>query len=1199
MSANAIREGVIDMLRRYLDTGCYTALVLAMVMVLPFSSEAAKLNLSDTPLYIRVSADPNIMFTMDDSSSMAWSVMPESLRGKVGSEAMPKSGKWQKDDSFEDWYDENDTSGDGTVKALLAHSADRNSIYYNPETRYRPWSNSDGTLWANASTACTRYNPNNPKKCQDLATQITTSDSSYTYWPATYFVYDLGGAVDGDGFPTGTDSTNPAMYTKVEVNSASAPFIKYSGRTDCAGTSCSYNEEMQNFANWFSYYRTRRNVAKAGIGKAFSAQGTDLRVGYASINHEESTVDGVEGGTVIDGVRPFSGEARIAWFKRLYDENAYGGTPLRRALDDVGKYFQRTDNPGPWGNTPGVDDPTPHAACRPTYHILMTDGYWNGSEVGTAGARENVDNIKGPKITSPTAYQYRPAAPYSDNVEDTLADVAMYYWNRDLRPDLGNYVPTSTEDIAFWQHMVNFMVGLGVVGTLDPYTTANAIAAGTDPGWSDPHPDTNRSRKIDDLWHAAVNSRGEFFSAPDPDALSAALTNTLSTIVERTSSASSVAIDSQVTRTDRTIYQAKFTTEAWTGTLKALNIDLKTGSVDSELWDAQMEVSAQNPDSGRYVATWNLDHGEGKRFRWGELTAAQNDLLHKDAAGVSDSRGEERLDFIRGVEGLNDFRDRKGKLLGDIVHSSPLFVGTPGAAHTDSAYLAFKESNKSRKSVVYVGANDGMLHALDASTGEELFAYIPNAVFKNLSKLTDKSYGKKHKYFVDGALSSQDVLVGTGSSAIWKTVLVGALRGGGKSVYALDISEPVPTGATPIEKEGDVADKVMWEFADDNLGFVYGEIPIVRMANGKWAAIVSNGYNSSGDGRARVYVIDIEDGAVIKSFVAGGGSVANPNGMSAPLPIDVNGDSIADYIYAGDLEGNVWKFDVRESDENLWGSAYTTGGVATPLFRATDESGNSQPITARMDVGRHPTKDGYMVYFGTGKYLELKDVSETGQNTQTFYGVWDRGTSTLAVFNRDHLLEQKIEYQFTATETGGLPARVVSANGINWHSDADIPDTSKSPIDTHLGWRIDFINPNTDDNDGERIVSYPQLIAGQIIFPTLLPSGEECDFGGTSWIMELDASNGGRIYGSVLDVNEDTEVDADDYVEVVMGGKKVFLPASGVKSKVGAVAEPNIVSLPGGQQQVKIISGTTGSIQSIFEDPGSVTQGRQSWIRLQ
>jgi type IV pilus assembly protein PilY1 len=440
------------------------------------------------------------------------------------------------------------------------------------------------------------------------------------------------------------------------------------------------------------------------------------------------------------------------------------------------------------------------------------------------------------------------------------------------------------------------------------------------------------------------------------------------------------------------------------------------------------------------------------------------------------------------------------------------------------------------------------------------------------------------------------------------------LRGGGQGIYALDITTP-PSSST---SESAVADQVMWEFTDANdsdLGYTFGEVNIVRMHNGKWAAVFGNGYNNtetgnaSTAGNAALFIVDLSNGSLIRKIDTLNGMAqdpkgqSRPNGLAAPAPVDVDGDYIVDYIYAGDLFGNLWKFDVR-GDDSDWGIAYGSSSNPEPLYVASSATGERQPITSRPQVGRHPlgypdTK-GVIVYFGTGQYIEVGDNTPVGQTTQTFYGIWDalwEGTEFTA-FTRSHLLQQQIIEEATA---GDFEYRITTNDPITWHTNTGLP--TDSPPSTHLGWYLDLINTesNNTDNQGERHVTNSVLRGGRIVFTTLIPNQlvNACDAGGTGWLMELDATNGGRLSFTPFDVNGDGRFSEADYIEITDAeGNTIQVPTSGRKSTVGIIPSPGIVQDAGGSPEYKYTSGSTGEVETTLENPGRGAVGRQSWRQL-
>ena len=398
----------------------------------------------------------------------------------------------------------------------------------------------------------------------------------------------------------------------------------------------------------------------------------------------------------------------------------------------------------------------------------------------------------------------------------------------------------------------------------------------------------------------------------------------------------------------------------------------------------------------------------------------------------------------------------------------------------------------------------------------------------------------------------------------WKTVLLGTLGGGGKGVFALDVSDPTNFGTS----------HVLWEFtptSDADVGFSYPQASIARMANGKWVALIGNGYNST-VGKAVLYVVDLDNGSVIRKFDT---NVAGDNGMSSPIPVDINGDRITDLIYAGDLKGNLWKIDVRDANAANWAFDFGTASVPLPLFTAcsaaTCTSTNRQSITARPEVGIAPD-GGYLIYIGTGSYFAATD-NTAGTVGNTFYGIVDRDDGSTRPSGRSSLLQQSVIAE-VQRDFGSRTEKVrVTTNNARTASD--------------LGWYLDL--PSL----GERQVSTPILRGGAVIFTTLIPNTAACGFGGDSFLMEIDAVSGSRRTTTPFDLNRDTAFNSED--EVVIGG--VSYVVSGRQSKEGIIKTPAIIAA--GAFEVKLASGTTGGIDTTIEPPPGVEPGgRLSWRQM-
>jgi type IV pilus assembly protein PilY1 len=729
------------------------------------------------------------------------------------------------------------------------------------------------------------------------------------------------------------------------------------------------------------------------------------------------------------------------------------------------------------------------------------------------------------------------------------------------------------------------------------------------------------------------------------DQLSTAFNN----ILEREASSSTVTVNSGALNTDTLLFQAVFNAEDWSGDVFAYPVD--GDGLGSPVWSFKDTLDTQLAGSNAYlnnreVVTYNRANNTGVPFTWpsnpdalgaNDLSPAQVAALRGGVTVNADEYGEALLNFIRGDQSQEgaastwNFRERE-TVLGDIVNSDPLFVPQPGffypdnwggsAAENSKPYSDFRKKFKDREPVLYFGANDGLFHAVNAyrnntdSTagpirtdgGEELLAYMPSHVTGDLNRLADPNYS--HQYYVDGPSTYGDVFFGNE----WHTALVGALGHGGQGLFALDITDPKGTQVGyPSFSESDASDLVLWEFSDADdadMGYSYGDPVIVRMNNGKWVAIFANGYNNtdsdgnvSSTGNAVLYIVDIETGDIIRKLDTGVGvsddplTLSRPNGLASPAVIDRDGDYIADAIYAGDLFGNLWKFDVSDANAANWKVAFGTAAEPEPLFVAKDSAGNRLPITSRPTVGSHPAPaiapDDVLIYFGTGKYLESNDNDPDGQDTQAFFSIWDDGTQ---VSGRSDLLQQSI---IGEASNGEFDFRFTTENEIRWEDDDDVTPT----LPAHRGWFIDLINTQggNTDNRGERVVFEPIIRNDRVIFTTLIPSLDECAAGGSGWLMELSAISGARLPESPFDVNDDGVFNDADLIE--FDGED--LPASGIRKGggddggAGIPTPPAILDdpeCPNGVCSERKFTGTSkATIESIRESSSPYSQGRQNW----
>ncbi|MHB8455661.1 MAG: pilus assembly protein [Acidiferrobacterales bacterium] len=1177
---------------------------------------ASTLALSNSPLFLLNSVDPNIVVTVDDSGSMAWGFVPDCVGGM-------------------------DSSCPDLTSTKQGCAPQENGLAYNPAITYtapldatgaslgdstftNAWFNGyqkgvGGTPYVNLSTSYQYKWVTNYSGTSSASTSLYNADSCGTPLgtaPQAAFYVEYDSSKFGTGTcPVAGDTTNDDCYTIVTPIPAA---------------------QQTNFANWYSYYSTRSLMVKGAASRAFATLGTNVRVGYQHLNtcgsYDSTSNCNFLGSTPTAScpgsiVKPFSGTDRANFFTWLFNTPANNSTPLVPATYCVGKYMQSTNANGPWAQTPGTSIGTEYT-CRQNFSVVLTDGFWNSPSWGIGG------NQDASTVTLPDGTVYNPATLpanrqiYPDTNSNYLADNSFYFWSHDLRPDFAvhNNVPTvppgasmatlgpagywdPANDPASWPHLVQFTVGLGVNGLLSYPTDYNNLLNGTK-NW-------NGGDHVDDLWHSAVDSRGQYFDASNPQTLVDSFTSILNNIAARVGAAAGLSVNGDTISTGSVIYQPKFNSSSWTGDLLALSIDTTPGSLygtvnSTPTWDAATVLNTQSYDLGRNIITYDPATNSGIPFRWASLdpTTEQTPLNTNPVSMVVDGEGQARLNYLRGDssnEGTGyNFRQRtcysgvtstsggspvacnaNNGHLGDIIDSSPVYVGAPPFGYPDSLetspYSTFASNYQGRTSMIYAGSNDGMLHGFDATSGQEKIAFVPSTVFPNLSKLTAASY--THNYFVDGAPTAGDVFINVGGTPQWRTVLIGGLRNGGMSYYALDVTDPTQFS------ESNASKLVLWQFSDPDLGYTYSQPIIAKMANGKWAAIFGNGYNNTGSGHAVLYIVFIGDGIggtwSASSFVkidTGVGSTTTPNGLATPAVVDVNGDNIVDYIYAGDLQGNLWRFDVTSATTSNWTSATNR----SKLFVAKDASGNVQPITSAPMVGSQTGGlGGYMVYFGTGKYLEPNDNTVSASTpTESFYGIWDKAAG--ATVARSSLLKQTITDISNPSPPPTL-LRSVTNTAITWNTGSGGGGSS------YLGWYADL------PDSGEMVVANPILRDGKIIFSTFVPSTDPCSPGGTGWIMELNATNGGQL-PATFDINHDGSVDSSDQI----GGAA---PA-GIQLGNGALGGfvimngppgtpiPHVPGSPSGCTEYKFsASGTNGAPVSLPESCQNYNV-RKSWIQL-
>lgn len=920
--------------------------------------------------------------------------------------------------------------------------------------------------------------------------------------------------------------------------------------------------ELTNYATWFSYHRTRMKAAKAGASAAFNGISADMRVGYRTIwgsardpanpaaNSPTYAVPipvAHNNGLFLDTP---AANNRTRWYNRLFATYGRDGTPLHGALQKAGEYFSSDGTNGPYGPGTGTDQ----LACRKNFTILTTDGYWNSASNYTTGTG-NADGTAGERITQDEAsYQYSPASPYSDTystsylnqnanagtIDATLADVAMKYWKTDLRPTMDNLVPTSTTNPAFWQHMVTFGIAIGLSGTVDQKTVTDVLRSPNGPtvggvaGWPQPRGDGNST--IDDLLHAAVNGRGNFVAASNPKAFKQGLTTALAQINDDVGSFSNVAANSASLSTNARLFQARYRAAVWTGEVLSYTkrTDGTSGFNSTHAWLASEGI----PTTDRKVFT--SSGGIGTNFP----TTAQETAL--DRNGTNDEfkvTGALNAAYIKGARDREMarggvLRDRV-HLLGDIVSSSPAY-----ASDTDT---------------LFVGANDGMLHAIDASNGHELFAFVPDGInLSDLSTFSRPDYA--HRYFVDGPIVVSNRVQTPGNN-----ILVGALGKGGKGLFGLNVNAPSTVTAANLRR---------WERLEtplNNMGLVQSRPLIVKLNNGVTGLIVPNGINST-NGRAVLLVLNLSSGNVIAEIDTNVGDAAldsaSSNGLTGAVGWDRDGNGTTDVVYGGDMLGNMWKFDLSSATSASWSVANS----GSPIFVATGPDGTTpQPITASPTVALHPTSYKTWVFFGTGRFMTAGDVQS--RTVQTMYGIIDSG----AAATKSNLTQRQIIY-VNNTDATKATQRAFQQN-------ATLGSGSR-------GWYINLIDPSPATASGERVVTSPQLDGTVLEFSTIIPTADACRTDGRGYLNALDAFTGTSTLVPYFDVNRDGRFDSNDQANI---GGGTTVPVGSVDPGVGMVTQGSLFSGDGagGGGQV-CAAGSAGTMGCLGKNEMR-NVGRVSW----
>lgn len=938
------------------------------------------------------------------------------------------------------------------------------------------------------------------------------------HWPATFFM-PYTAATDPwpelDGSPGVYNATSSPRTLAVNACGTGCNLWKY---TIQSGTAA-----HQNFANWFSFYGNRNRAMIAGMTQSMAAV-NNMRVGYFRINDygifDEPLSKPAERLVMRDMQ---NANDRIALYSQMRQLNIDGSTPNRHSVYAAGQQFMRNDDGAPV-----------QLACQRNAIMLFTDGFSNEGDA--------------PNIAAPTNRDGDLGAPFRDGHSHTMADIATIYYQNNagaspIRPDLPagqvrapSACPTNDPKINCQvnQHVTFYGITLGGRGNLfdpdnilDPYTTPAIYN-----NW--PARANNNRSTVDDIWHATVNTRGELVNARTPADITSAMRRILGAVAEGSTPAGSIGVTGARIGTGslsvEPFYESTNFATDWYSELTARrpSTDPLTGEIiyttaweaserlpapdDRNVWYSRGATFAQfTPSAG--LTLGNLCSSPAPfplpLCQADEITSRMGVNI---AGAITYLLGDQTNEEGR-TGGTGKLRYRTTRL-GSIINSAPVIsaptddFGFRALMSTDPTpvpdrfnYAAYLETKATRRPMVYVGANDGMLHAFDGRTGAEggieRFAYIPSTALGHMGNLLIPLAGKendpdfKHRYFVDGPITVSDAYRGVawgGGGAGWKTVLVGTAGAGGRSVFALNVSNPAEFGAG--HRLWELGPHSPAEISND-LGYVLGKPVVVpvktRGGTVRWKAIFGNGYNSP-NGNVVLFVVDIADGTVQRIQAnESGAPTAGTNGLgniiavdrySGPdATLDVNGrDGYADTVYAADQKGALWRFDLRDG---------TPSSLTTPVFVTnTLPDGSRQPITGGLTAALAPG-GGVMVYFGTGSFSFLGDKEDL--TVQSLYGVIDRGLST--TLTRSVLTQQTV-----TVGAPGSTARVVSRNLM---------------VAGNSGWYLDL-------PAGERMVAHPRVENGIVFLPTYDPvTSQGCSGQGNNWLYGLNALSGGAALSGV------------------------------------------------------------------------------------
>ncbi|MFA0810494.1 pilus assembly protein [Microbulbifer epialgicus] len=1034
----------------------------ALLMTMAGHLSAAPGEISDVPLYSRGSAEPNIMFVLDSSGSMTTPVYPpseydsDSISGfSCSSPIKPNNNK--------------------VIEFRVEVAGGSVQFRMDEEDNWRTWNNTANCF--------------NDKKNYKARLYVSGNDGSY------YVVKkDKEGNIEDNRIKVKGKFLN--WYFSDKAGSVADEFLDDNGSAMRSKVDIRRTEVMKTAA------------------KNLISELENVRIGVMQFHKNGNT-----GGMVVKGLESITSDNKSEFSSAIDDIGAAGNTPLAETFAGVGRYFisgyedkhltyqdaegsdasakggdifSGSDENNPVLDDNGLDLPDNTIAngaiqyhCQKSFMVALTDG--EPTEDDSVSS-----TLKG--------YNNHDCNSDSECAADSeMDDVIKALYDIDLRPDLVN---TKGEI----NNITSYLIGFADEKVANSQLMKHAADLGK-------------------------GGKGAVYAANNAADLQLTFNQIFNEVQATNGSSSAVAFSSTILKSGSVVFTAEYESEYWTGEFSAWKIDTSGKLAASPEWKASSILDSLDPAS-RVMLTYDYDKAQGVPFTVagiGTLAAHKADLTLNSyiTNAVDDGRVSDRIDYLRGdrtTEDGNggDFRPRASRL-GDIVSSTPAYVGAPDNSRWSdasfpeaSSYDSFKKKHTSRTPVVYVGANDGFLHGFNASIdssagGKEVIAYSPSSLLstthdEGLHPLTSQYYS--HRFYVDGTPTVKDVYISDGLSKSWQTVLVGGLGAGGKGYFALNITEP------DNFDEANAENIVMWEFSDkdnNNLGYTFSRPQIGRMPNGEWAAIFGNGYNSAtGDAGVFIVYMDGSDDSVDNNkyvyLSTGVGKPDDLNGMSTPAIIDADLDGTIDRIYAGDLHGNMWAFDVSSKDPDSWSVEKSALFSVAPKDGDPREAITTAPVVVRNT--ENTTAPGLLVAFGTGQYLVETDTADT--EAGGFYAVSDNGKYGLT---KGDLIKREIEEKVDADS--GTQLRKINGEDVDWNSKS--------------GWYIHLKEGSLLRGEGgERVVAQPARLGEVLFFNTMIPSGQVCSAGGSGWLMSVDLWNGVATSEAVVDANRDGVIDDAD-----------------------------------------------------------------------